>query len=42
MHEMSGGTGVVGDPSLASVEKGRRLTSLVVDRLVEIVDTMNG
>jgi creatinine amidohydrolase len=37
MHEISGGTGVVGDPSLASAEKGKAITDAVVGQLSEIV-----
>jgi creatinine amidohydrolase len=40
MADISGGSGVVGDPSLASAEKGRAITGLVVDSLSEIVRTM--
>jgi creatinine amidohydrolase len=40
MAEISGGSGVVGDPSLASAEKGRAITELVIDSLSEIVRTM--
>ncbi|MCB5175084.1 creatininase family protein [Microvirga lenta] len=40
MAEISGGSGVVGDPSLASAEKGRAITRIVVDALTEIVATM--
>lgn len=40
MHQMSGGTGVVGDPSLASVEKGERIAQAVVDELVRVVGTL--
>jgi creatinine amidohydrolase len=40
MAEISGGSGVVGDPSLASAEKGRAITGLVVDSLSKIVRTM--
>jgi len=40
MKEISGGTGVVGDPSLASIEKGQAITRIVVDALAEIVTTM--
>jgi creatinine amidohydrolase len=40
MAEISGGSGVVGDPSLASAEKGRAITRLVVGALTEIVRTM--
>jgi creatinine amidohydrolase len=40
MAEISGGSGVVGDPSLASAEKGRAITRLVVDSLSQIVRTM--
>ncbi|MBF9235199.1 creatininase family protein [Microvirga alba] len=40
MAEISGGSGVVGDPSLASAEKGRIITGIVVDSLAEIVDSL--
>ncbi|TKT76104.1 creatininase family protein [Aquamicrobium sp. LC103] len=40
MHAMSGGTGVVGDPSLASAEKGERITQAVVGELVKVVETL--
>jgi creatinine amidohydrolase len=40
MAEISGGTGVVGDPSFASVEKGRTITGIVVDALCGIIDTL--
>ncbi len=40
MKEISGGSGVVGDPSLASAEKGRAITGIVVDALAEIVSSM--
>jgi creatinine amidohydrolase len=41
MAEISGGSGVVGDPSLASAEKGREITRIVVDALAGIVATMS-
>ncbi|MGO4570416.1 creatininase family protein [Microvirga sp. 2TAF3] len=40
MAELSGGTGVVGDPSFASAEKGAAISRIVVDALAEIVGTM--
>lgn len=40
MKEISGGNGVVGDPSLASAEKGRAITRIVVDALDGIVTSM--
>jgi creatinine amidohydrolase len=40
MAEISGGSGVVGDPSLASAEKGQTITRLVVEALAEIVETL--
>lgn len=41
MHEMSHGTGVVGDPSKATAEKGERITTAVVSQLVHVVSTLN-
>lgn len=40
MHAMSNGTGVVGDPSLGSAQKGERITQVVVDELVRVVETL--
>ncbi len=40
MHEMSGGTGVVGDPSLATREKGQAITAAVVAQLANVVETI--
>ena len=40
MHEMSGGTGVVGDPSLATREKGEQITAAVVEQLAQVVETI--
>lgn len=40
MHEMSGGTGVVGDPSLATREKGEAITAAVVEQLAHVVGTI--
>lgn len=40
MHEMSGGTGVVGDPSLASREKGQAITAAVVEQLAHVVESL--
>lgn len=40
MHQMSAGTGVVGDPSLAGAEKGERITQVVVDQLVKVIGTL--
>jgi creatinine amidohydrolase len=37
MREISGGSGVVGDASLASAEKGKAITDVVVAQLREIV-----
>ncbi|WP_099867283.1 creatininase family protein [Pararhizobium haloflavum] len=37
MHEKSGGTGTVGDPSKASAEKGARITETVIDALRMVV-----
>ena len=42
MKDISGGTGVVGDPSLASVEKGREITRIVVAQLAGIVESLRG
>lgn len=42
MHQMSGGTGVVGDPSLGTAEKGERITRAVVDELVRVIETLAG
>ena len=41
MHEMSGGTGVVGDPSLATREKGEAITAAVVEQLAHVVETIS-
>lgn len=41
MHEMSGGTGVVGDPSLATREKGQAITAAVVEQLAHVVETIS-
>lgn len=41
MAEISGGSGVVGDPSLASAEKGNTITRIVVDSLTEIINSIN-
>ena len=40
MAEITGGTGVLGDPSLATSAKGEAITTIVVDALREIVETM--
>jgi creatinine amidohydrolase len=37
---MSGGTGVVGDPSSASADKGERITAAVVDQLAHVVKSL--
>lgn len=37
MKEMSGGSGVVGAPTYARAEKGRRISDLVVDRLAAML-----
>jgi creatinine amidohydrolase len=34
MKEMSGGSGVVGQPTYASADKGRRISDTVVSKLV--------
>lgn len=38
--EMSGGTGVLGDASLASVEKGRQITNAVLEHLTDVVQSL--
>jgi creatinine amidohydrolase len=40
MKDISGGTGVVGDPSLASAEKGKEITRIVVEQLASIVESL--
>jgi creatinine amidohydrolase len=40
MKEMSNGTGVVGDPSRATAEKGERITAAVVDQLAHVVESL--
>jgi creatinine amidohydrolase len=40
MKEMSGGTGVVGDPSSASAAKGERITAAIVDQLAHVVESL--
>ena len=40
MKEQSGGTGVVGDPSFASAEKGERITATVVDTTAGIIRSL--
>ncbi len=40
MHEMSDGTGVVGDPSSASTDKGRRISDAVVAQLERVVTSL--
>jgi creatinine amidohydrolase len=40
MKDMSGGTGVVGDPSSASADKGERITAAVVDQLAHVVKSL--
>lgn len=40
MHQMSGGTGVVGDPSTATAEKGERITEAVVAQLERVVASL--
>lgn len=37
MKSISGGSGVVGDPSFASPEKGQKISEIVVPKLVEIL-----
>lgn len=41
MHEMSDGTGVVGDPSSATAEKGERITDAVVRELERVVSSLS-
>ncbi|MGF7007044.1 creatininase family protein [Aminobacter sp. BE322] len=40
MHQMSGGTGVVGDPSTATAAKGERITEAVVDQMERVVTSL--
>ena len=40
MKDMSGGTGVVGDPSSASAAKGERITAAIVDQLAHVVESL--
>ena len=40
VKDASGGTGVLGDASLASPEKGERITEAVLEHLIEIVRTL--
>jgi creatinine amidohydrolase len=40
MAEKSNGTGVVGDPSLATAEKGERITEAVVTALASVVESL--
>ncbi|WP_075219657.1 creatininase family protein [Acuticoccus yangtzensis] len=40
MAEMTGGTGVLGTPALASPDHGERITGVVVDALTSVVDTL--
>jgi len=40
MADMSGGTGVVGDPSLASAEKGAAIIEAVVGQLQHVVESL--
>lgn len=42
MYEKSEGTGTVGDPSMASAEKGTRITEAVVDALAAVVRDLRG
>ena len=41
MAVQSGGTGVVGDPSAASADKGERITAAVVDAASEIIRSLH-
>lgn len=40
MHQMSGGTGVVGDPSTATAAKGERITEAVVAQMERVVTSL--
>ncbi|MGI6851541.1 creatininase family protein [Mesorhizobium sp. 1B3] len=40
MYEMSGGTGVVGDPSSATVEKGQRISDAVLTQVERVVTSL--
>lgn len=40
MKDMSGGTGVVGDPSSASAAKGERITAAIVNQLAHVVESL--
>ena len=40
IKEVSGGTGVLGDPSLASAEKGARITEVVMEDLIEVISAV--
>lgn len=40
MHQMSGGTGVVGDPSTATAAKGERITEAVVDQMERVIASL--
>jgi creatinine amidohydrolase len=40
MKEMSGGSGVVGDPTTANAEKGQRITAAVVDVACDVIRSL--
>jgi creatinine amidohydrolase len=40
MKQISGGTGVVGEPALASAAKGEEIVRVVVDRLAAIIESL--
>lgn len=40
MKEISGGSGVVGDPSYASAEKGQRISDAVLEQLVAMAESL--
>jgi creatinine amidohydrolase len=40
MDDLSGGTGVVGDPSLGTPEKGRKLSEVVVNRIAGMLEDL--
>ncbi len=41
MHDISEGSGIVGNPALASVEKGRRISSYVLEELSQLTRDLN-
>ncbi|MDB5585934.1 MAG: Creatinine amidohydrolase [Devosia sp.] len=42
MREISGGSGVVGNPAFASAAKGERISTIVVNRLITVAQTLGG